>query len=137
MGFPTTRSSSGRGRGGGSGSHTRSGRGYNRTRSSRNNNSKNKSEQSTGQIKFQLHGQKVRQTVTYSKVLEHLIVKIQTTFDRPILIVKSLREMKKNAPKEPERTRVKIEGTDEEKEKKIFDQQTVDMKITQDSKWKL
>ena len=47
-------------------------------------------------------------------------------------MVKSLREMKTNAPTEPERTRVKIEGTDEEKEKKIFDQQTNDMKFTQE-----
>ena len=77
-----------------------------------------------------MHGQKVHQTVTYTKVLEHLIVKIQTTFDRPINIVKSLRERKKNAPDEPKRTRIKLEGTDEEKEQKVFDQQTCDMKFT-------
>ena len=77
---------------------------------------------------------KVRQTVTYTKVLEHLIVKIQTIFDRPINILKSLREKKKNAPEEPKRTRIKFEGTDEEKEQNSFDQQTGDMKFTQE--WK-
>ena len=63
-----------------------------------------------------MHGQKVRQTVTYTKVLEHLIVKIQTTFDRPINIVKGLREKKKDSPDEPKGTRIKLEGTEEEKE---------------------
>ena len=76
-------------------------------------NSAKKEQQSTGQIKFQLHGQKTRQTATYTKVLENLIVKIQNTFERPISLVKSIREKVKHAPDEPKRFRVKIEGTDE------------------------
>ena len=75
--------------------------------------------------------------MTFTKGLEHLIVKIQTTFDRPINIVKSLREMKKNAPDKPKTTRVKIEGTDEQKEQATFNQQTNDMKFTQEwNTWK-
>ena len=60
--------------------------------------------------------EKVCQTVTYTKYLEYLIVKNQTTFDRPINIVKSLREKKENSPDEPKRTRIKLEGNDGGKE---------------------
>ena len=108
-------------------------RGYNNgKRRYINNKSKKKLEKATGELKFQVHGQNVPQTVTYTKVLEHLIVKIQTTFDRLINIVKSLREKKKNAPDEPKRTRIKLEGTDNEKEQAAFDQQTCDTKFTQE-----
>ena len=132
MGNPTDRKpSGGRGQGRGSGSQTRSGRGYSRNKSTANYSSSAKKEQSTG-LKFQLHGQKVRQTATYTKVLDHLTVKIQTSFDRPIQIVKSLRNDTKESPPEPTRTRVKVEGTDVEKEEKIFIQQTCDMKFTQE-----
>ena len=131
MGFPTTRSSSGKGQGRGSGSYTRSGRGYNSNRSSGSQSSVKKEQSTTsGQIKFQLHGQKVIQTATYTKVLENLIVKIQNTFDRPINIVKSLREKIKHAPDEPKRLRIKIEGTDEQKEEKAFEQNTKDIQYT-------
>ena len=114
MGSPTTRSSIGRSQGRGSGSYTRSRRGYNRNRSSGNSTGSIKKEQSStgGQIKFQLHGQKIRQTATYTKVLENLIVKIQNTFDRPINIFNILRESLRHAPDEPKRIRIKLEGTD-------------------------
>ena len=70
-------------------------RGYNNgKRSSVNNNNSKKSKQSTGQVTFQLHGKKIHQTVTYTKVLDHFIVKIQNTFDRPINIVKTLVKIK-------------------------------------------
>ena len=69
---------------------------YNGSRSSENNNSTRK-DQETG-LKFQLHGQKVRQIATYTKVLEHIIVKIKSTFDGPINIVKSIRNMKEKSP---------------------------------------
>ena len=132
MGSPTTRSSNGKGQGRGSGSYTRSGRGYNRNRSSNTHSSVKKEQQSTtsGQIKFQLHGQKIRQTATYTKVLENLIVKIQNTFDRLINIVKSHREKIKHAPDEPKGVRIKIEGTDEQKEEKVFEQNTKDIQYT-------
>lgn len=68
----------------------------------------------------------------YTKVLYHLFVKVQTSFDRPINIVKSLRDKKKNSPGEPKRARIKIEGTDVEKEEKLFNQQTNDMKFVQE-----
>ena len=132
MGIPTTRSSNGKGQGKGSGSYTRSGRGYSRSRSSATSNSTKKEQQSTGQIKFQLHGQKTRQTATYTKVLENLIVKIQNTFERPISLVRSIREKTKHAPDEPKRVRVKIEGTDVEKEDKVFLQSTKDIQYTQE-----
>ena len=114
MGSPTTRSSNGKGQGRGSGSYTSSGRGYNRNRSSTTTNSAKKEQQSTGQIKFQLHGQKVSQTANYTKVLENLIVKIPNTFERPINLVKSIRDKVKYAPDEPTRVRVNIQGDDEE-----------------------
>ena len=53
-------------------------------------------------------------------VLENLIVKIQNKFERPISLGKSIREKVKHAPDETKRVRVKIEGTDEEKENKAF-----------------
>ena len=56
---------------------------------------------------FQVHGHRSKQSMTYSKVLEHLILKIQATFKSPNVIVKSLREKKKGGPTEPSRTRVK------------------------------
>ena len=56
---------------------------------------------------FQLHGQRTRQTCTYSKVLENLILKIQASFKNPNLIVKNIREEKKNEPTLPTRQRVK------------------------------
>ena len=57
-----------------------------------------------------MHGKKVRQIATYKKVLEHIIVKIQSTFYSPINIVKSIRNMKEMSPNttEPKWTRVKI-----------------------------
>ena len=64
--------------------------------------------------------------------MENLIVKIQNTFDRPISLVKSIREKVKHAPDEPKRIRVKIEGTDEEKEDKMFQQSTKDIQYTQE-----
>ena len=135
MGSPTARSGSGRGRGW-SGSHLRSRRGYdNGSRSSinKNSNSTRKDQQETG-IKFQLHGQKVCQTVTYTKVLDHIIIKLQSIFDRPINIVKSIRDMKEKSPTEPKRTRIKIlkDESDEIIEDKKFLQQTEDMKFTQE-----
>ena len=62
-----------------------------------------------------MHGQKVRQIATYTKVLEHIIVKIQSTFDRLIYIVKGIHTMKEKSPTEPKQTRVKIlkDDTDE------------------------
>ena len=86
-------------------------------------------------MKFQLHGQKVRKTATYSKVLEHIIVKIQLTFEQPIYNVTSLREMKKKELEEQKRTRIKILAEDEQevKDDKIFEQQTADVTFTQ--KW--
>ena len=58
--------------------------------------------------------------MTYTKVLEHLVVKIQTTFDRPINIVTRLRYKKKIAPNEPKRKIIKLEGTHKEKEQAAF-----------------
>ena len=81
-----------------------------------------------------MHGQKVRQTVTYTKVLEHIIVKIQSTFDRPINIVKIIRNMEEKSPTEPKWTRVKIlkDDTDDIIDGKRFLQQTEDTKFTQE-----
>ena len=107
-------------------------RGYNNgSRSSANNNSTRK-DQETG-FKFQLHGQKVRQTATYTKVLEHIIVKIQSTFDRPINIVKSIRKMKQKSPTEPKWKMVKIlkDGTNEIIDDTKFLQQNEEMIFTQ------
>ena len=67
-------------------------------------------------------------------MLDHIIVEIQSTFDRPINIVKSIRDMKEKSPTEPKRTRVKIlkDDTDKIIEDKKFQQQTEDMKFTQE-----
>ena len=80
-----------------------------------------------------MHGQKIRQIATYTKVLEHIIIKIQSTFDRPINIVKSIYNMKENSPTEPKRIRVKIlkDDTDDIIDDKNFLQHTEDMKFTQ------
>ena len=77
---------------------------YNRSKSSEENDSIKKDQE----IDFQMHGQKVTKTATYRKVLEHIIVEIQSTFDRPINIVKSIRENQKYAPVEPTWTRIKL-----------------------------
>ena len=108
-------------------------RGYNNGSRSSTNNYSTRKDKETG-IKFQLHGQKVRITETYTKELDHIIVKIQSTFDRPINIVKSIRKMKDKSPTEPKWTMVKIlkEGTDEIIYDKKFLQQTEDMKFTQE-----
>ena len=63
-----------------------------------------------------MRGQNVRQIATYTKVLEHIISKIQSTFDRKINIVKSFCNMKEmSSPTEPKWTRIKIlkDDTDE------------------------
>ena len=65
-------------------------------------------------------------------MLENLIVKIQNTFERPISLVKSIREKAKHAPDEPKTVRVKIEGTDEEMGDKVFLQSTKDIQYTQE-----
>ena len=62
--------------------------------------------------------------------MENLIVKIQNTFERPISLVKIIRDKFKHTPDEPKRVRVKIEGTDEEKEDKVFKQSTKDIQYT-------
>ena len=78
--------------------------------------------------------QKARQTATYTKVLEHIIVKIQSTFDRPINIVKGIRNMKQKSPIEPKWTRVKIlkDDTDEIIDDTKFLQQMEDIKFIQE-----
>ena len=59
-------------------------------------------------------------------MLEHEIVKIQSTFDRPINIVKSIFDMEEKSLTEPKRTRMKIlkDETEEVIEDKKFLQQT-------------
>ena len=76
-----------------------------------------------------MHRQKVRQIAAYTKVLEQIIVRIQSTFDRLINIVKSIRNMKEKSPTEPKWTRVKIlkDDTDEIIDEKKFLQYTEDM----------
>ena len=46
--------------------------------------------------------------------------------------MKSLLNDIKESPQEPKRTRIKVEGIDAEKEEKYFEQQTCDMKFTQE-----
>ena len=105
-------------------------RGYNNGSRSSTNNYSTRKDKETG-IKFQLHGQKVRITATYTKVLDHIIVKIQSTFDRPIHIVKSIHDMKEKYPTEPKWTRVRIlkDVTDEMIYEKGFLHHEEDMKL--------
>ena len=72
--------------------------------------------------------------MTYTKVLDHIIIKLQSIFDRPINIVKSIRDMKEKSPTEPKRKRMKIlkDESYEIIENKKFLQQTEDMKFTQE-----
>ena len=55
-------------------------------------------------------------------MLEHIIMKIKLIFDRPIDIVKIIRDMKHKYPTEPKWTRVKIlkDDTDEIIDEKVF-----------------
>ena len=103
---------------------------YNRSRSSEENDSTKKDRE----IKFQMHGQNVAPTATYKKLLEHIIVRIQPTFDRPINIVKSIREKHKYEPTEPKWTRVRIltDNTDDIIDEKKSRQHEEDMKYMQD-----
>ena len=50
------------------------------SRSSENNDST--------RIRFQMHGQK--DSATYGKVLERILTRIQSTYDRPTIIIKSI-----------------------------------------------
>ena len=84
---------------------------------------------------FQLHGCRNKQSMTYSKVFEHLILKIQGTFKSPNVILKILRDKAKGGPSEPTRTWVVIPAgaTADETDKLKFDQETNDIKFK--SKW--
>ena len=54
---------------------------YSRTRNGSSNTNK---ETTPRLLKFQLHGRKVRQTATYTKVLDAVIFKIQSSFEQII-----------------------------------------------------
>ena len=84
-------------------------------------------------MKFQLHGKKVKQTATSSKVLDHLVITVHSTFNRPTMIVKGLREIKNTEPTDPKRNRVGVDGVASAKKKvdAKFEQETVDMKFSQ------
>ena len=83
---------------------------------------------------FQLHGQQTKQTCTYSKVLENLILKIQASFKNPNLIVKNIREEKKNEPAPPTRVRDKPKknANEDQLAECRFQQQTHDMEYRVD-----
>ena len=100
------------------------------SRSSENNDSTRKDLE----MKFQMHGQKGRPTATYTKVLEHVIVKIQSALDKPINIVKSILEKHRFAPVEPKWIRIKLEGTDEDKGDQVFRQETCNINYRENRK---
>ena len=74
-----------------------------------------------------MNRQKVAKTATYTKVLDRILVKIQSNFAEPKYALKSIRDKQKFMPVEPKRTRIKLEGTDDEKVDQTFHQQTCNM----------
>ena len=74
------------------------------SRSSENNDITRKYQE----LKFQMNGQKVAKTATYTKVLDHILVKIQSTFAKPKYVLKSIGEKQKFMPVEPKWTRIKL-----------------------------
>ena len=79
------------------------------------------------ELKFQMNGQKVAKTSTYKKVLNHILINIQSTFAEPKYVLKSIREKQKCMPVEPKRIRIKLEGADDEKVDQALEQETCDM----------
>ena len=116
------------------GKKSQGGNGSKKPSSTKAKESRNKNGTSTHHV-FQVHGHRNKQSMTYGKVMEHLILKIQSTFKSPNVIVKSLRDKKKGGPTEPSRTRVKIPvgAKDDEREQLRFEQETADIKFK--SKW--
>ena len=101
----------------------------NESRNTTDKKSKTTSTPSAGKYIFQIHGQKTKQSNTYAKVKENLILKVQATFKNPNLIVKSIREKAKHALTEPTRKRIKSKknATEEQLADARFQQQTCDM----------
>ena len=93
------------------------------SRSSENNDSAKKDQE----LKFQMNGQKVTKTATYTKVLERIVLKIQSTITGHKNILKSIKENQKFVPARPKWTRIKLEGTDGEQIDQVFRQQTEDI----------
>ena len=101
----------------------------NESRNTTDKKSKTTSTPSAGKYIFQIHGQKTKQSNTYAKVKENLILKVQATFKNPNLIVKSIREKTKHAPTEPTRKSIKSKknATEEQLADARFQQQNCDM----------
>ena len=65
---------------------------------------------------FQFHGKCAKQTMAYSKVLEQIILKFQSSFNSTNVIVTILHNIAKKIPADPNRTRIYIAYTVTNKE---------------------
>ena len=89
------------------------------TQNTSQNGNKNNNPPKARELKFYLHDSAGRkQSESFGKIKEAIIIKIQKTFDSPVDLVTSLESNTKKVYKEPEVSNAATEGTDAEKARK-------------------